>query len=123
MVFTATQITAFFTETTQMGLSARTRQVLEDEVILTVANLHECQDDEWYQFTHNCKRPPQVAYPNNAQALINQPVFKVTVKYLKRLEEVSCIARFYENVGRDISQPNMRWNQVINNFIIQRKSM
>ena len=41
MVFTATQITAFFTETTQMGLSARTRQVLEDEVILTVADLHE----------------------------------------------------------------------------------
>ena len=48
MVFTATQITAFFTESTQMEISACTRQSLEDEVISKVADLHEWEDDEWY---------------------------------------------------------------------------
>ena len=33
MVFTATQNTAFFTEANQVGISARTRQALEDEGI------------------------------------------------------------------------------------------
>ena len=59
-MFTATQITAFFTEATQMGLSARTRQALEDEGIKTVAYIYEWEYDEWDQFTQNCKRPPQI---------------------------------------------------------------
>ena len=71
MVFTDTQITDFFTEANQMGISARTNQALEDEGISTVADLHEWEDDEWDKFTHNCKLPPQIVDPNNAQALIN----------------------------------------------------
>ena len=51
MVFNAIQITAFFTKATQMGISARTRQALDDEDILTVTNLHEWEDYEWDQFT------------------------------------------------------------------------
>ena len=85
MVFTDTQITAFFAEATQMGLSARTRQALEDEVISRVADLHEWKEDEWDQFNQNCKRPPQIVNPKNAQDLINQPTFEVLVKSLKRL--------------------------------------
>ena len=46
MVFTDTQITAFFTEATQMGISVLTRQTLEDEDISTVTNLHEWEDGE-----------------------------------------------------------------------------
>ena len=53
--------------------------------------------------------------------MINQPTFKVTVKSLKCFKEASRIAHFYDDVGRDLSQPNMRFNQVINNFIIQPK--
>ena len=47
MMFTATQITDLFTETNQMGISARTRQALEDEGITIVADIHEWGDDEW----------------------------------------------------------------------------
>ena len=103
MVFTATQITAFFTEATHMGISARTSQALEDEGISTVADLHEWQDDEWDQFTQNCKHPPQIVDTNNAQDLINQPRFKVPVKSLKIWKESSDIFRFYYNVRRDLS--------------------
>ena len=85
MVSTATQITAFFAEDTQMGISARTRQALEYEGISTVSDLVEWYDNEWNQFTHNCKCPPQIFDPNNAQALINQPAFKVPMKSLNRL--------------------------------------
>ena len=45
MVFTATQITAFFTEATQVGISTRTHQTLYDEGISTVEDLHELYDD------------------------------------------------------------------------------
>ena len=51
MMFNYTQITAFFTEANQMGLSARIHQVQYNEGISTLANLHEWEDDEWDQFT------------------------------------------------------------------------
>ena len=123
MVFTDTQITAFFTEATQMGISEHTRQALDDEGVSRVSNLHEWEDDEWDQFTQICKRAPQTFNPNKAQSLINQPTFKVPVKSLKRLKEASRISCSYNDVGRDLSQTNMRWNQVINNFMIQRKAL
>ena len=47
MMFTATQIADLFMETNQMGISARTRQALEDEGITIVADIHEWGDDEW----------------------------------------------------------------------------
>ena len=53
MVFTATQITAFFIESTQMGISARTRQALDNEGISTVFDIYEWEDDEWDKFNQN----------------------------------------------------------------------
>ena len=80
MVFTATKITDFFTEATQMGISVHRRQALENEVITKVADSHEWEDDEWDQFTQNCKRRPQIFDPTNDQDLINQHALKVPVK-------------------------------------------
>ena len=67
--------------------------------------------------------PPQIVDSKNDESLINQPTFKVIVKYLKRLKEASRIDRFYVNAGRDLLHPNMRCNQVTNIFIIQCKVM
>ena len=91
-MFTATRITAFFTEANHTGLYARTHQALENEGISAVAKIHEWEDVEWDPFNQNRTRPPQIVDPNNAQDLINQPKFKVTVKSLKSLKEASCIA-------------------------------
>ena len=94
-----------------MGISVRTRLAIENEVITTVAEFHEWEDDEWDQLTQNCKCLPKIVDPNNAEALINQPAFKVTVKSLKCLKEAPRISCFYDDVGRDLLQPNTRWNQ------------
>ena len=80
MVFTSTKINVFFTEATHMGLSACTRQALDDEGISAVTELHEWEDDEWDQFTQNCKRRSQIFDPTNDQDLINQHALKVPVK-------------------------------------------
>ena len=106
-----------------MGISARTRQALDNEGISTVSQLHEWEDVKWDQFTHNCKWPPQIVDQKSYQDLINQPEFKVPVKSLNRLKEASHIYCFHYNVGRDLSQPNMICNQVTNNFMIQIKAM
>ena len=47
MVFTSTKKTTFFTEATQMGISARTRQALEYEGLSIVTDLYEWEDDKW----------------------------------------------------------------------------
>ena len=86
MVFTAIQNTSFFTDAVQMGLLVRTRQTLVNEGISVADDLHELEDDEWDQFSGNCKRPPQIVDPNNAKLLINQSPFLVPVKSLKRLK-------------------------------------
>ena len=50
MVLTAAQITSFFEDADQMGLTHQTRTLsLNSEVIITVAELAECKDDEWDQ--------------------------------------------------------------------------
>ena len=48
IVFTTNQITEFFMEATQMGISACTRQALDDEGISKVADLHLWEEDERY---------------------------------------------------------------------------
>ena len=123
MVFTAIQNTLFFTDAVKMGLSVRTRQALVNEGISMADDLHEWEDDEWDQFASNYKQQTQIVDPNNANLLINQSPFLVPVKYLKRLKEASRIARFYKAVGRPLSQQNMRWNHVIENYAIQKNAM
>ena len=123
MVFTAIQNTLFFTDAVKMGLSVRTRQALVNEGISMADDLHEWEDDEWDQFASNYKQQTQIVDPNNANLLINQSPFLVPVKYLKRLKEASRIAHFYKAVGRPLSQQNMRWQHVIENYAIQRKEM
>ena len=112
MVFTAIQNKSFFTDAVQMGLSVQTRQALVNEWISMADDLHEWEDDEWDQFSSNCKWPPQIVDPNNSNLLINQAPFLVPIKYLKILKEASRIARFYKAFGRPLSQQKMRWQHV-----------
>ena len=123
MVFTAIQNTSFFTDAVQMGLLVRTRQTLVNEGISVADDLQKFEDDEWDQFSGNCKRPPKIVEPNNSNLLINQVPFLVPVKSLKRLKEALRIARFYKAVGRPLSHQKFRWQHVIKNYAIQQKAM
>ena len=73
----------------------------------------------------NCKRPPQkIVDPNNANPVDqSSPPFLVPVKSLKRLKDTSRIARFFTGPldGSPLSQQNMRWQHVIESYVIQKK--
>ena len=64
MVFTGAQITSFFEDADQMGLSHKTRVYLQGEDINHPDDLAEFMDKEtWDQIIENCKRPPQIPGP------------------------------------------------------------
>ena len=71
MVFTAAQITSFFEDADQMGLSNHTRVYVQGEGIDRPDDLQEfTEKDAWDQIIENCKRPPQTT--NAAGNLVNQ---------------------------------------------------
>ncbi len=79
MVFTALQITAFFEDAGQMGLSNRTRVYLQGKGITTPNNLVEFLDDNiWDQILKNCRSPPQVL--NADGDLVDQQAFLLPAK-------------------------------------------
>ena len=64
MVLTAAQITSFFEDADQMGLTHRNRTLsLNTEGIITVGELAEWKDDEWDQWNNNCKKPDRIPDP------------------------------------------------------------
>ena len=89
MVFTATQTNAFLEGSDHIVFLNRTQLFFEDEGIVAVAGIHKWEDDEWYQFVFNCRRPSQVKYPNNAGTWINQAIFALPMKSLKHLKETA----------------------------------
>ncbi len=86
MVFTAAQVTAFFEDGNQMGLSNRTRVYLGTEGITHSNDLVDFVESEaWDQLIENCKRPEQVPDTANAGQLINQAPFWLLAKSLTRI--------------------------------------
>ena len=57
MVFTAAQTTNFFTEATQMALSAATRAQLQVEGVTNVEDLAELDDEGFDTLTSNLRKP------------------------------------------------------------------
>ena len=94
MVLTTAQITYFFEDTDQMGLTHRTRTLsLNTEGIITVGELAEWKDDDWDQWKNNCKKPDRILDPENPANLIHQTTFAISVKSFKRLKAASELIR------------------------------
>ena len=89
MFLTASQTTKLFEEVSQMGLSNRTRvNYIQVEGVITVTDLSDWEDDYWYQWCLNFKKPDRIqdlAAGSAVGALINQLPFPVSASYLKRL--------------------------------------
>ena len=67
MVLTASQITNFFEDASQMGLFNRSRfDSLNTEGIMPVDDLAEWDDDGWDQWMSNCKNPDRIPDPTCA---------------------------------------------------------
>ena len=121
MVLTAAQTTSFFEDADQMGLTHRTRTLsLNSEGIITVGELSEWKDDDWYQWKNNCKKPDIIPDPENPANLIHQTPFTISVKSLKLSKAESELIRYYESVSFELTATNIRW-PVIENYKIQQK--
>ena len=116
IVLTAAQITTFFDDAYQMGLSNRTRVgSLNVEGIILVDDLAKWEDDDCYQCMISCNKPDRISDPINAAQLIHQVPFPLLVKSLKRLKITSRMVCYYDSVSVDLTAPNLRWT-VLDNF-------
>ncbi len=123
MVFTAAQVTAFFEDGNQMGLSNRTRVYLGTEGIAHPSDLVDFVESEaWDQLIENCKRPPQVPDPANAGQLINQAPFRLPAKSLTRLRIAAKVVEYYVMTSRPLSATNMMWVR-LSNFQVEHKTL
>ena len=106
MVFAALQITEFFEDGAQMGLSNRTRVYLQGEGITHPDDLIEfVKKEAGDQVLENCKRPPQVA--NAAGALVNQQHFLLPERSLLRLKTAALVVEDYCSRSRSL---RMNWS-------------
>jgi hypothetical protein len=107
MVYTAAQLTAFFEEAGQMGISHETRVQLATEGIVTVDDLSEFDEDNLKQIADNLRRPSgrvpidPINDPNGPT--MPTPAFVFGAKSYNRLKAASDLVRYYETVGRDLT--------------------
>ena len=67
MPLTSHIINLFFQDADHMGLSVRTQAQLMGEGITDIDDLANFDNKEdWAQIVENCKSPPKIADPNNA---------------------------------------------------------
>ena len=123
MVITASQISAFFEDEAQMGFSNSTQfDSLNAEGITLMNDLAEWEDDYWDQLMSNYKKPDRIPDIINADQLIHQVTFPLSVNYFKILKIASRMVHYYDSILVDLTAPRLRW-MVLDNFKIQRKAM
>ena len=117
MVFTTSQITAFFENADQMESSNRTRVHLQGEGITHPNDLLEFMDkNSWKQIVETCKRPPQIAGAGGA--LVDQQPFQLPAKSLLRLQIAAKVVEHYTKTARPLAAANIRW-VCLSNFKIE----
>ena len=91
MVFTAAQITSFFEDADQCGLSNRTRvSSLYVEGVTSMDDLSDWEDEDWDRWATSCKKPDKVL---SGGTLVEQQAYQLTAKSLKRLKIASSLVR------------------------------
>ncbi len=123
MVLTANQITAFFEDAVQMGLSNRTRVHLQTEGINDPDDLIDfVGKEDWTPILDNCCRPPQIPGQGVGTALVNQHAFHLPAKSLIQLKVAAQVVLFYERTSHPLTAQNLSWVQ-LSNFKIEWESL
>ena len=113
MVLTAGQLTLFFEDTNQMGLSNRTRMHLQTEGITTLDDLVDfVAKNLWDPIVDNCKRPPRIVGARGA--LVNQQGFHLPAKSLMRLKTAAQVVLYYNRTGRPLTSVSLTWARISN---------
>ena len=110
MVLTAGQLTAFFEDPAQMGLSNRTRVHLQSEGITIPDDLIDfVGNDDWTPILDNCRRPPQIPGQGANAPLVNQQAFHLSAKSLMRLKVAAQAVLYYDRTDRPLTAQSMTW--------------
>ena len=127
MVLTNAQVTAFFTDADQMGITQRTVTQLAVEGITTPDDLGDFDKDTLYMVAENLRRPGgREANPDPAAApgstIPTQP-YAFSAKSQQRMLAVAKIVRYYQDTGRATTAANLRYIPVVRNFEQQYKAL
>ena len=108
MVFGVAQVTAFFEENDQMGLSHCTRIYLQSEGIVRPDNLiYFTASEYWKKITKNCKCTARIPDPNNAGQTISQDSFHFLAQSLMCLKVAVVADGYYSKTSHQLAAANM----------------
>ena len=117
MVFGVAQVTAFFEDKDNMGLSHCTHIYLQYESIFRPNNMIDfTASDSWKKIIENCKCPARIPDPNNAGQTIPQEAFQFPAWSLMRLKVSNIAVEYYSKTSRPFAAENMIWDQRLKNF-------
>ena len=126
VLFSPEALTHFFENGDAMALSNRTRLRLQVKGIVVPIDFQDFDSDGLDAIFANLAKPPKIqairAQDRAAGRLMEVMSFKVSAKSKMRLKEALKIAKFYENVGRELDPENMTWD-VIKRFLDQWKAL
>ena len=127
MVLTAAQTTAFFESPDQLGIPHATMVQMQLEGIQSIADLTDFEKDSLQQLADNLRKPggriPDPDPNAPAGATNPTPAFTYGAKSQKRLTVACDLIRYYQTVGRELTEANIQCNQVMSNFEIQWKAL
>ena len=120
MVLTAGQTTAFLENADQMALPRATVLQLQNEGILTVADLQDFDRETLSQIAGNLRRPggriPDPTHGAAAGATIPTPPFVFGAKSQMRLRVACDLIRYYNTTSRPLTAANIQWDPVMSRF-------
>ena len=109
MPFTANQQTAFFTNDQQMGLTNAQRVALGNEGLDVIDDFQDFFGDELKAAFKNCRSA-------------NPPV-SIPAKACSRLLTASTAWHYYTDTGRDVTNVNMHYNNILRDFQLEHKAI
>ena len=121
--FYNSQLTSFFTNTTQMGLSAAMRQRLATEGLQTVDDFDDFKEDQLDQAFKNMRTAiPGVPAVVDEDGVIQVPAVApiapllVPARCALRLKVASIAYHYYKDIGRTPTAANMNYSLVLKGF-------
>ena len=124
MPLTAAQLTAFWTNPAQMGLSARTRTQIAAEGLVTPDDFEDFNDEADLEglFKLLLKPPKVMVGIGNNAVLTEVAAYVIPAKTMIRLHGVRLIMAYYRMVGRAVEADDLLW-PVVKSFVEQWKAL
>ena len=124
MPLTAAQLTAFWTNPAQMGLSARTRTQIAAEGLVTPDDFEDFNNEADLDGLFKLLlKPPKVMVGIGIHAVLTEvAAYVIPAKTMIRLHGVRLIMAYYRMAGRAVEADDLLW-PVVKSFVEQWKAL